>query len=130
MGFQLAYLPALERFVRYPYACLKQLAVLLLLCPTLVIPSLAWSATTVPIEVQMPGTQPDEVGNLESADRCDNCHQDTDPVVNIAHEWRGSMMSHAGRDPLYWATVAIAEQDFDGSGDLCIRCHTLGGWLA
>jgi hypothetical protein len=82
------------------------------------------------MEVQMPGTQPGEVGNLESADKCDNCHQDTDPVVNIAHEWRGSMMSHSGRDPLYWATVAIAEQDFDGAGDLCIRCHTLGGWLA
>ena len=78
----------------------------------------------------MPGTQPGEVGNLESADRCDNCHQDDSPVVNIAHDWRGSMMSHAGRDPIYWATVAIAEQDFDGAGDLCIRCHTLGGWLA
>jgi hypothetical protein len=82
------------------------------------------------MEVRLPGTQPGEVGNLESADKCDNCHQDTSPVVNIAHEWRGSMMSHAGRDPIYWATVAIAEQDFDGSGDLCIRCHTMGGWLA
>jgi hypothetical protein len=40
------------------------------------------------------------------------------------------MMSHAGRDPLFWATVAIAEQDFDGAGDLCIRCHTMSGWLA
>ena len=90
----------------------------------------AWAATTVPMEVQLPGTQPGEVGNLESADKCDNCHQATSPVVNIAHDWRGSMMSHAGRDPIYWATVAIAEQDFDGSGDLCIRCHTMGGWLA
>jgi hypothetical protein len=50
--------------------------------------------------------------------------------VTIAQDWRGSMMSHAGRDPIYWATVAIAEQDFDGSGDLCIRCHTMGGWQA
>ena len=88
------------------------------------------AALTVPVEVQMPGTQPGEVGNLESPDRCDNCHQSTSPVVNIAHDWRGSMMSHAGRDPIFWATVAIAEQDFDGSGDLCIRCHTMGGWLA
>ena len=39
------------------------------------------------------------------------------------------MMSHAGRDPIFWSTVAIAEQDFDGSGDLCIRCHTQGGWF-
>ena len=88
------------------------------------------AATTVPMEVQMPGTQPGEVGNLESVDKCDNCHQDDNPVVTIAQDWRGSMMSHAGRDPIYWATVAIAEQDFDGSGDLCIRCHTMGGWLA
>jgi hypothetical protein len=40
------------------------------------------------------------------------------------------MMAHAGRDPIFWATVAIAEQDFDGAGDLCIRCHSTGGWLA
>jgi hypothetical protein len=90
------------------------------------------AATTVPMEVQMPGTQPGEVSNLESPGRCDNCHQDPDttPEVTIAHDWRGSMMSHAGRDPLFWATLAIAEQDFDGAGDLCIRCHTMSGWLA
>ncbi len=107
---------------------------LILLCAGALIFSLASVATlaavTVPIEVQMPGTQPGEVGNLESPNRCDNCHQSPSPVVNIAHEWRGSMMAHAGRDPIFWATVAIAEQDFDGSGDLCIRCHTIGGWLA
>jgi hypothetical protein len=39
------------------------------------------------------------------------------------------MMANAGRDPIFWATVAIAEQDFDGSGDLCIRCHSTAGWL-
>jgi hypothetical protein len=26
--------------------------------------------------------------------------------------------------------LAIAEQDFDGAGDLCIRCHSTAGWLA
>jgi len=30
-------------------------------------------------------------------------------------------MGNAGRDPVFWATLAVAEQDFDGSGDLCIR---------
>jgi hypothetical protein len=40
------------------------------------------------------------------------------------------MMSHAARDPIFWATVAVAEQDFDGAGDLCIRCHAADGWLA
>ncbi len=37
-------------------------------------------------------------------------------------------MTNAGRDPILWAALAIAEQDFDGSGDLCIRCHSTGGW--
>jgi hypothetical protein len=40
------------------------------------------------------------------------------------------MMANAGRDPIFWATLAVAEQDFDGAGDLCIRCHSTGGWLA
>jgi hypothetical protein len=41
----------------------------------------------------------------------------------------GSAMGNAGRDPIFWATLAIAEQDFDGAGDLCIRCHSSGGWM-
>ena len=36
------------------------------------------------------------------------------------------MMSHAGRDPIYWATVAIAEQDFDGAGDLFHQAAEMG----
>ena len=92
---------------------------------------IAFAADIVPDVVQMPGSQPAEVGNLETSQRCDNCHQDDSktPPVTISHDWRGSMMSHAGRDPLYWATVAIAEQDFDGAGDLCIRCHTMAAWM-
>jgi len=39
------------------------------------------------------------------------------------------MMAHATRDPIFWATLAVAEQDFAGSGDLCLRCHTPDGWL-
>ena len=113
-----------------PYVFLLQLAHILVLCAGMSLFASAWAATTVPIEVQMPGSQPGEAGNLQSVDKCDNCHQASSPVVNIAHDWRGSMMSHAGRDPLFWATVAIAEQDFDGSGDLCIRCHTMAGWQA
>ena len=86
------------------------------------------AAETVPTDVQMPGTQPGEVSTLESPGKCDNCHGGYNPAVEPAHNWRGSMMAHAGRDPLFWATLAIAEQDFDGVGDLCIRCHSAGGW--
>jgi hypothetical protein len=88
------------------------------------------AADTVPTDIQQPGTQPGEIGNLESPGKCDNCHGGYNTSVEPAHNWRGSMMSHAGRDPIFWATVAIAEQDFDGSGDLCIRCHSTAGWLA
>jgi hypothetical protein len=88
------------------------------------------AADTVPNDVQQPGTQPGEIGNLESPNKCDNCHGGYNSAVEPAHNWRGSMMAQAGRDPIFWATVAIAEQDFDGVGDLCIRCHSTGGWLA
>ena len=90
----------------------------------------AQAAETVPNDVQLPGTQPQEIENLESPAVCDNCHGGYDPEVEPVHNWRGSMMSHAGRDPIFWATLAIAEQDFDGAGDLCIRCHSTGGWIA
>ena len=88
------------------------------------------AADSVPVVIEQPGTQKGEIGNLESPDRCDNCHGGYDKVVEPAFTWRGSAMANAGRDPLFWATVAIAEQDFDGSGDLCIRCHSTGGWYA
>ncbi|HEY5657900.1 MAG TPA: hypothetical protein VIY27_08930 [Myxococcota bacterium] len=87
------------------------------------------AADVVPTDVQLPGTQPGEVGALDTATNCDNCHGDRSKGVEISHEWRGSMMAHAGRDPIFWATMAIAEQDFDGAGDLCLRCHATAGWL-
>jgi hypothetical protein len=96
----------------------------------LALPSVGIPAETVPTDVQQPGTQPGEIGNLESPNKCDNCHGGYNAAVEPAHNWRGSMMANAGRDPIFWATVAVAEQDFDGAGDLCIRCHSTGGWLA
>jgi hypothetical protein len=90
----------------------------------------AFGQQLVPTEVQMPGTQPLEIGTLESPDKCDNCHGGYNSATEPAHNWRGSMMAHAGRDPIFWATLAVAEQDFAGAGDLCLRCHSTGGWLA
>jgi hypothetical protein len=90
----------------------------------------ALAAVTVPTEVQQPGTQPQQVKSLESPDKCDNCHGGYNRAVEPAFNWRGSMMANAGRDPIFWATLAIAEQTFDGAGDLCIRCHSPGGWHA
>jgi hypothetical protein len=97
------------------------------------------AAATVPTEIQLPGTQPGEVGGFDSPNQCDNCHSGYNDAQTAAagngepqHEpdtgWRGAAMGNAGRDPIFWATMAIAEQDFDGSGDLCIRCHSTTGW--
>jgi len=97
---------------------------------SVVVVSVVGAASVVPNEVQQPGTQPREVGNLETPDRCDNCHGGYNSAVEPAFNWRGSMMANAGRDPIFWATLAVAEQDFDGAGDLCIRCHSAGGWYA
>jgi len=88
-----------------------------------------FAALIVPTEIQQPGTQPNEVRNLESPDKCDNCHGGYNTTTEPAYNWRGSMMAQATRDPIFWATLAVAQQDFDGAGDLCLRCHTPEGWL-
>ena len=91
------------------------------------------AADVVPPVIDLPGTQPQEVGNFDNPGRCDNCHGGYDFSnfpADPAFGWKGSAMGNAGRDPIFWATLAIAEQDFDGAGDLCIRCHSAGGWIA
>jgi hypothetical protein len=86
------------------------------------------AAETVPTDIQLPGTQPGQA-QLDAVSQCDNCHGNFDPAGEPWFNWSGSMMAHASRDPIFWATVAVAEKDFDGSGDLCIRCHVATGWL-
>jgi hypothetical protein len=107
---------------------MKRIVIVLAVIALITTFSLVLAADVVPNEIQQPGTQPGEVGNLESPDKCDNCHGGYNQAVEPAFNWRGSMMANAGRDPIFWATLAVAEQDFDGSGDLCIRCHSTGGW--
>ncbi len=88
-------------------------------------------AIVVPNEIQMPGTQPLEVTlDFQPAAGCFGCHADYDQAAEPGRNWEGSMMAHASRDPLFWGAMAVAEQDFDGSGDLCLRCHTPVGWTA
>ncbi len=113
-----------------------------LLCAT----AAALASPTVPTDIEQPGTQPGEVSGFTSPDNCDNCHggltqpvnPGTEPEREPAFGWRGGMMANATRDPLFWATLAVAEQDFlpdadpdrrGGAGDLCIRCHSVGGWI-
>ncbi|MEZ4659963.1 MAG: hypothetical protein R2911_20600 [Caldilineaceae bacterium] len=73
----------------------------------------------------LPGTQPgtltDTIPNPES---CRACH-----VAPIVDAWRGSMMGQAGRDPLFWAALAVANHDAASAGEFCLRCHGVRGWL-
>jgi len=105
------------------------------------------AAATVPAVIEQPGSQPGDA-NLETPDKCDNCHGGYNAATEPAFNWRGSMMANALRDPIFWAAVSVAEQDFipnttvwnnlmpgttpdtGGVGDLCLRCHTPDGWLA
>ncbi len=89
-----------------------------------------FAAETVPTDIQQPGTQPTDGITFVAPSNCDNCHAGTDnEALEPFFTWQGTMMAQAGRDPIFWATVAISEQDFDGSGDLCIRCHSTTGWF-
>jgi len=79
----------------------------------------------------MPGTQShDRIIPMNDVGVCTNCHGNYDKAFEPPYNWRGSMMAHAGRAPVFLAALAIAGQDFDGSGDLCIRCHAPAGWSA
>ena len=77
----------------------------------------------------LPGSQPNQSGNIEHPDKCDNCHGGYDQAVEPAFNWRGSMMAQAARDPLFYACLTISNQDVPDAGDLCIRCHAPAGWL-
>jgi hypothetical protein len=111
--------------------------------PAKVAPAKAVPAKAVPNEIQQPGTQPREVPPLIPAIQdtpgphadntlnkaCYNCHEHDGPE-SIVRMWSGGMMAQSSRDPLFWACLAIAEQDFEGVGDLCIRCHSTRAWYA
>jgi mono/diheme cytochrome c family protein len=78
-----------------------------------------------------PGTQPNELNvPLQDSNECAACHGGFDDEHEPFRPWNASPMGQAARDPLFWAAVAIANQDAQAGGDTCIRCHTPGGWLA
>lgn len=81
--------------------------------------------TTTQSDFFLPGTQPGGLtAEIALPIDCDTCHS-----ALIYDEWRGTMMSQAGRDPLMWAALSVANADAPNSGDYCLRCHTAKGWL-
>jgi hypothetical protein len=87
----------------------------------------------------LPGTQPDPSGRVMDPivgaqdGHCVNCHSGFATQYLAAEpfrNWSGSMMAQAYRDPLFVASLTVANQDASFSGDLCLRCHTPAGWYA
>ncbi|MCI0366530.1 MAG: dockerin type I domain-containing protein [Phycisphaerales bacterium] len=98
-----------------------------------------------PAQTQLPTTLHDyfEPGTQEStliepmltSNSCSFCHQFTrdgndNEIVAPYDNWRMSMMAQAARDPVWLASLAIANQDADFGGDTCIRCHAPAAWLS
>ena len=86
-------------------------------------------APTTLRDFKMPGTQPFQGGSFTASTECVTCHGGYNTSVEPGHNFLGSMMGQAARDPLFLACLAIAEQDAPSSGDLCLRCHTPFGWM-
>jgi hypothetical protein len=88
----------------------------------------AGTAPTTIRDMKLPGTQPFEGAVLDNPADCAGCHGGYNAAVEPWYNWRGSAMAQAMRDPLFLACLAVAEQDAPSVGDLCLRCHTPGGW--
>ena len=75
------------------------------------------------------GTQPNTLTHpLAPASTCRTCHSGLTTASGesyAAHDtWAPSMLANAARDPLFLATVSVAEQDAPGIGQRCFRCHS------
>ncbi len=81
------------------------------------------------------GTQPGTlVTPLSPAERCTECHAGATTASGERYmagdTLAASMMANAARDPLFLATLTVAEQDAPGVGTVCLRCHTPSGFTA
>ncbi|MEN8006283.1 MAG: FlgD immunoglobulin-like domain containing protein [Candidatus Krumholzibacteriota bacterium] len=77
------------------------------------------------------GTQPGLTYPMNTPGDCAGCHGQYDGVNNLEpwDTWAGSLMAQAGRDPIFWAALDVANNDLPGVGDFCLRCHAPTGWL-
>jgi len=75
--------------------------------------------------------QPKEAGiEFAKVQQCRMCHsgtknKDADPFFS----WQSGVMSLSAKDPVFRAALAVANQDVEGIGEFCLRCHAPRGWL-
>ncbi|GMU81872.1 MAG: hypothetical protein AMXMBFR47_17430 [Planctomycetota bacterium] len=76
-------------------------------------------------DFRVPGTQVGDVSPnvMYSYEYCRMCHGDYDFANEPGSTWNGSLMANAGRDPLFYAQMALANQDANYVGYYCLRCH-------
>jgi len=89
------------------------------------------TAGSLHAEVFLPGMQPKECGiEFAKVQQCRMCHAgtkngDADPFFS----WQTGIMSMSAKDPLFRAALSIANQDIEGIGEFCLRCHAPRAWL-
>jgi len=100
------------------------------------LPATAVLSTTTLLDFFQPGTQPNHITDtIDSPQQCLGCHSGYSGQLNQPDEyepwtgWAGSMMAQAGRDPLFFAALDIANANAAFAGDFCLRCHMPRGWL-
>lgn len=81
-------------------------------------------------DFHLPGSQPLFGMQFQQVSFCEICHEGYDSAVEPGFNFNGSMMAHSARDPIFFAALAVANQDAPASGDYCLRCHSPIGWIA
>lgn len=76
-------------------------------------------------DFHLSGTQVGDVppGVLSTSPSCAGCHGGFSLENSPYDTWQGSLMAHAGRDPLFYAQMTTANQDVANVGYYCMRCH-------
>ncbi len=79
-----------------------------------------FNAGTQPLSLNVPLIDPQQ---------CSFCHGGYDDANEPSYKWTHSLMAQSGRDPVFYAALAIAEQDASYVGEACLRCHTPTTWM-
>lgn len=69
-----------------------------------------------------PYTDPD-FANFYVGSECSACHGSYSTTTGMFRNWIATMMAQSARDPIWQASVAIANQDAVAAGQFCFRCH-------
>ncbi|MEM6993012.1 MAG: hypothetical protein AAF721_21045, partial [Myxococcota bacterium] len=74
--------------------------------------------------------------DLRESSTCFMCHSFSNADIHAADpayapfiNWQGTLMANSARDPIFWAGVALADQDHPGETVDCIRCHSPRAFL-